>query len=219
MALGRDGAEEGIWLRADEQVNGRGRDGRIWVSPPGNLYASTLVRLRAADPFAPGLALIAGISLQEVAAAYAPAQTPMLKWPNDLMVDGAKLAGILLERERELVVAGFGVNLAHHPDGLERAVTSLSVLNGSAPSPADFLVSLADSFARWLGSWRTKGFAAVRTRWLERAHPAGTPLSVNMMDGKRMEGLFDGLDEAGALRLRLADGTLHIVQAGDVFLI
>jgi BirA family biotin operon repressor/biotin-[acetyl-CoA-carboxylase] ligase len=152
--------------------------------------------------------------LHEVAAAFAPEADLVLKWPNDLLAGGAKLAGILLEREEEAVVVGFGVNLAHFPAHFERPATSLAALTGAAPDPAAFLDALADAFARWLGRWRSEDLAVVRRQWLAAAHPPGTALSTAGMDG-----LFDGLDESGALRLRLADGTIHIVHAGDVFLI
>ncbi|MGQ0590049.1 MAG: biotin--[acetyl-CoA-carboxylase] ligase [Sphingosinicella sp.] len=211
-ALARDGAAEGIWLRADWQTGGKGRQGRAWQSPPGNLYASTLVRLQPDDPPAPTLALVAAVALHEVVAIYAP--SAQIKWPNDLLFDGAKLAGVLLERQGEAVVIGFGVNLTHHPSDLGRPATSLAALAGMAPEPGPFLEVLAEAFARWLARWRSEGLPPVRARWLAAAHPLGTPLAT-----ADAEGLFDGLDESGALRLRLAGGGLRVIHAGDVFLI
>ena len=210
IARAAAGAPEGLWLRAEVQTGGKGRQGRAWMSPPGNLYASTLVRLQAGDPPAPTLALVSAVALHEAAALYAP--TARIKWPNDLLADGAKLAGILLERSGDAVVIGLGVNLAHHPEGLERAVTSLNALAGAAPEPAVFVELLSETFARWLARWRLAGVEAVRRSWLAAAHPVGTALSTS--EG---EGLFDGLDESGALRLRLADGTIRTIHAGDVF--
>jgi BirA family biotin operon repressor/biotin-[acetyl-CoA-carboxylase] ligase len=142
-----------------------------------------------------------------------------IKWPNDLLASGAKLSGILLERQEDAVIVGFGVNLADHPDDTLRPATSLRALIGSAPDPASFLDDLAPSFARWLGRWRGEGLAPVRAQWLEAAHPRGTPLSTSTADGSWIEGLFDGLNENGALRLRLADGSSHVIHAGDVFLL
>lgn len=210
--LAREGAPEELWLRAGRQTGGKGRQGRAWSSPPGNLYASTLVRLRPGDPPAPTLALVAAVALHEAASLSVSGVT--IKWPNDLIAGPAKLAGILLERTDDAVVIGFGVNLAHHPDDLERPATSIAALAGVAPEPAAVLEALADGFARWLGRWRSEGVAPVRRAWLAAAHPVGTALAA-----AGEEGLFDGLDEAGALRLRLADGTVRIVHAGDVFLI
>jgi BirA family biotin operon repressor/biotin-[acetyl-CoA-carboxylase] ligase len=171
-----------------------------------------LVRVGPGDPPAPTLALVAAVALHEVIAIYAPGA--QIKWPNDLIFLNAKLAGILLEREGDAVVIGFGVNLAAYPEGLERPVTSLVDLAGMAPAPAAFVEILAESFARWLGRWRGEGLAPVRRAWLAAAHPPGTALSTN--EG---QGLFEGIDENGALRLRLADGTMRTIHAGDVFLL
>jgi BirA family biotin operon repressor/biotin-[acetyl-CoA-carboxylase] ligase len=214
MALARSGAAEGFWLRAERQSGGKGRQGRTWVSPPGNLYATTLVRLRPGDPPAPTLALAAAVALHEAVAAFASEAEVRIKWPNDLVAAGAKLAGILLEREGEAVVIGFGVNLAHHPADIGRPATSLAALAGAAPDPEAFLETLADAFARALGRWRSEGLAPLRARWIKAAHPPGTALSTS--EGA---GLFEGLDENGALRLRLADGSERLIHAGDVFLI
>lgn len=211
-ALAREGAREGTWIRAGRQTGGKGRQGRAWVSPPGNLYASTLVRLRAADPPAPSLALAAAVALQEVVAIYAPGT--LIKWPNDLLFGGAKLAGILLERQADAVILGFGVNLAHHPDRLDRPATSLAALAGLAPQPGPFAEILARNFSRWLARWRQEGLAPILAAWRAAAHPVGTPLATS--EG---EGLFDGLDETGALRLRRDDGSIRLIHAGDVFLI
>jgi BirA family biotin operon repressor/biotin-[acetyl-CoA-carboxylase] ligase len=210
--LAREGAPEGIWLRAGQQTGGKGRQGRAWRSPPGNLHASTLIRLQPGDPPAPTLALVAAVALHEVVEIYAP--PVRIKWPNDLMFDGAKLAGILLEREGDAVIVGFGVNLASHPDSLGRPATSLAAPGGMAPEPAPFLDILARNFSRWLAIWRDRGLAPVRAAWLAAAHPLGTALAT-----PEGEGLFEGLDETGALRLRLADGALRVIHAGDVFLL
>ncbi len=112
------------------------------------------------------------------------------------------------------MVIGFGVNLAARPERLDRPATSLLALLGSAPSPAAFVETLAESLARWLARWRSEGLGPVRARWLASAHPLGTALTTALGDG-----LFDGLDEHGALRLRLADGAVRVIHAGDVFLI
>jgi BirA family biotin operon repressor/biotin-[acetyl-CoA-carboxylase] ligase len=216
LALAAQGAGEGLWLRAVEQTAGRGRQGRAWASPPGNLYASTLVRLRPGDPNPATLAMVAAVALDEVLRAYGA--TPTIKWPNDLLIGDAKLTGILLERSGEAIVVGVGVNLAHHPEGLDRAVTSVAAQGLGAPDPGLFLRDLAEAFARWLAVWRT-GLEPVRRRWLERAHPAGTALSVRLPDQPPIDGLFDGLDADGALRLRLASGEVQVIHAGDVFLI
>ncbi|MDF0487389.1 biotin--[acetyl-CoA-carboxylase] ligase [Sphingomonas sp. H39-1-10] len=219
LDLAGSGAPEGLWLRAERQTGGRGRQGRAWASPAGNLYASTLVRLRPTDPHAASLALVAAVALEEAVRAHlGGAATPTLKWPNDLLLDGAKVSGILLERAGDAVVIGIGANLAHHPRDLDRAATSLAA-HGAAVDPATFQETLADAFARWLGVWRGQGLAPVRARWLERAHPPGTPLTARLPDGSAIDGLFDGLDATGALVLRLADGGRRVIHAADIFLL
>lgn len=228
LALARAGAaDEGFWLRAERQSAGRGRQGRAWVSPVGNLYASTVVRLRPGDPPAATLGFVAAVALAEVVATSLATShlDPglrrggwVLKWPNDLIMDGAKLSGILLERAEDAVVVGVGVNLAHHPDLPDRRTTSLAA-QGVGTDPSAFAEQLAESFARWLGRWRTEGFAVVRARWLERAHAPGTPLRAALPDGATIEGAFHDLDRDGALILRLADGARRTIHAGDVFLV
>lgn len=182
------------------------------MSPPGNLYISTLVRVRAADPPAPTLALVAAVALHEALAAAAPAVR--IKWPNDILARGAKLAGILLERAGDAVVIGFGANLAHHPEGLERPVTSIAALTGTAAHADDVAHMLSHRFAAWLQQWRGNGLPPIRAAWLAAAHPVGTVLTT-----PEGEGQFAGLDASGALRLRLRDGTIRVVHAGDVFLL
>jgi BirA family biotin operon repressor/biotin-[acetyl-CoA-carboxylase] ligase len=218
IALAASGTGEGFWLRAERQTGGRGRQGRVWQSPPGNFYGSTLVRLRASDPAPATLALVAAVALEEAARVHAPEAALSIKWPNDLLLGGAKLAGILLERAGDAVVVGIGVNLAHHPEGLDRPVTSLAA-HGPAPDVATFAETLAESFERWIARWRGEGLAPVRERWIARAHAAGTALAATLPDGQRIEGLFDRLDGDGALILRLADGSVRAIHAADVFLI
>jgi len=217
IALAASGLEEGVWLRAERQTGGRGRLGRSWVSPPGNLYASTLVRIRPNDPPAATLALVAAVALEETVSAYGPGM-PVLKWPNDVLIDGAKLSGILLERAGGAVVIGIGVNLAHYPTDTDRRATSLAAHN-VAVAPEDFVETLAEAFARWVECWRGQGIDTIRRRWVAHAHPAGTPLNVRLPDGEAIDGSFDGLDMEGALILRLADGTRRVIHAGDVFLL
>lgn len=217
LGLAAAGESEGLWLRAVTQTAGRGRQGRDWVSPVGNLYASTIVRLRPTDPAAATLALVAAVALAEVTAAWTGREPLSLKWPNDLLLDGAKMSGILLERTGDAVVVGIGVNLAHRPEVPGRVTTSLALYG--APDPALFLEELATAFEHWLSRWRGEGLAPLREKWLEWAHPKGTALVANLPDGSAIEGLFDGLDADGALILRLADGSTRVIHAGDVFLI
>ena len=139
-----------------------------------------------------------------------------LKWPNDLLLGDAKLAGILLERSGDRVVAGFGVNLAGAPSISGRKTASLGSLASLAPKA--FAPLIAGSFSRVLAAWRNADPAAFASAWLARAHPIGTALEVHSGPGERLPGLFDGIEPDGAMRLRLTDGRIELVRAGDVSL-
>ena len=204
-------AVEAEWLVALAQDSGRGRQGRQWQSLDGNFFGSTLVQLRPGDPPAPALALVAGLALIDAVDAAAPRPNLMLKWPNDLMLEGAKLGGILLERSDERVVAGYGVNLAAAPAIKGKATADL----GGAIRPQAFAPLLAASFARLLAAWRSAAPDAFARAWLARAHPLGTPLTVHSGQGEVVSGLFAGIDQDGALRLNV-DGEIRLIRAGDV---
>lgn len=204
---------EGDWLVAAQQSAGRGRQGRQWSSPPGNFFGSALVELRPGDPPAPTLSLAAALALIEAVDVAAPNLPLMLKWPNDLLLGDGKLAGVLLEREGDRVVAGFGVNLASAPELPDRRAASLDGLL----TPHAFAPLLAASFARLLALWRSHAPGALAQAWLVRAHPVGTLLTVHVSSDEKLSGRFDGIEPDGALRLR-TDGGVEIVRAGDVSL-
>jgi BirA family biotin operon repressor/biotin-[acetyl-CoA-carboxylase] ligase len=207
-------AVEGDWLITLRQDNGKGRHGRPWTSVEGNYFGSTLVQLRDADPPAPSLALAAGLALIEAVEIEVPGAALSLKWPNDLMLEDAKLAGILLERSGDRVVAGFGVNLAGAPEIPGRSTAALGSLRAVAPQA--FAPVLAGKFAQLLSIWRTAEPAQFAQAWMARAHPVGTTLKVHSSPGERLSGTFDGIEPDGALRLRRDDGMIDIVRAGDV---
>jgi BirA family biotin operon repressor/biotin-[acetyl-CoA-carboxylase] ligase len=210
--LADSAAREGDWLVALHQGAGRGRQGRSWEPAPGNFSGSTLVVLRRGDPAAQSLSLAAGLALIEAVDAAVADQPLMLKWPNDLLLLGRKLAGILLERSGDRVVIGFGVNLASAPELEERRTASL----GGAVTPEQFAPLLAKSFERLLALWRSSEPLLLAQAWLARAHPIGSALTVHAGSGDSVSGRFDGLELDGALRLRRDDGGLDIVRAADV---
>ncbi|WP_230481813.1 biotin--[acetyl-CoA-carboxylase] ligase [Sphingomonas sp. Leaf21] len=214
------GGEDGLWLRADRQTAGRGRQGRDWSSPSGNFHGSTLVRLRPGDPMPATLALVAAVAMEEAVRASLPeiGARLSLKWPNDLLIDGAKLSGILLERTGDAIVIGMGINLASAPQLPDRATTALCD-HGVAVAPATMQARLADAMSRWVATWREDGLAAIIARWEARAHPRGAVLTARLPDGQVLTGTFDGLASDGALRLGLADGASHVIHAGDIFLV
>jgi BirA family biotin operon repressor/biotin-[acetyl-CoA-carboxylase] ligase len=207
---------DGFWLVARRQNAGRGRLGRVWNDGAGNFMGSGVVRLSPGEPHAGSLALVAGLAVHEAVAPYVPApHRAMLKWPNDLLVDGAKLAGILLERVGDAVVVGIGVNLAQAPSLPDRATCALADLV-PAPDVDHFAERLISAFASQLALWRSYGLGPLVGRWQAAAHPLGTPLSVIEPSGGTLQGHFAGLESQGALRLALADGTTRIIHAGDI---
>ncbi|PBN44449.1 biotin--[acetyl-CoA-carboxylase] ligase [Sphingobium sp. D43FB] len=218
LALVDTGLNEGSWLRARRQSGGRGRMGRTWDSPVGNLYCSTLVRLQPGDPLPHTLALVAANAVHALVAPLCAGQA-RIKWPNDILVDGAKIAGILLERTSDAIIVGIGINVTDHPVNLDRPVTSLCAQGAVDFDAGALLDRLAQIFAHWLAIWRAQGLDPVRTHWLLNAHPTGTPMRVQQPDGSTVEGAFDTLDRQGMLILRLANGQSRAIHAGDIFLI
>jgi BirA family biotin operon repressor/biotin-[acetyl-CoA-carboxylase] ligase len=206
-------AVEGDWLVAHVQEAGRGRQGREWRSLRGNFFGSTLVEVHPGGPPPTTLSLAAGLALIEAVDAAAPGLAVMLKWPNDLLLRGDKLAGILLERNGERIVAGFGVNLAAAPQLDDRTAASLD----GKITPTSFAPLLAGSFARLLALWRNSEPGALVRAWQMRAHPVGTELTVHVSADEQVSGRFDGIEPDGALRLSTGNG-VEIVRAGDVSL-
>jgi BirA family biotin operon repressor/biotin-[acetyl-CoA-carboxylase] ligase len=171
-----------------------------------------LVELLPSDPEPHTLSLVAGLALIEALDVGAPGQPLMLKWPNDVLLNGKKLAGILLERSGDRVAVGFGVNLASAPQLTGRPSACL----GGASSPETFAPLVAGSFARLLQLWRQREPGMLARAWLARAHPIGSRLRVHSTADEWVAGRFDGIEADGALRLRRDDGTIDIVRAGDV---
>lgn len=191
--------------------------GRTWESPEGNLYCSTLVRLQPGDPPAHTLALVTANAVHALLAPLCAGQA-RIKWPNDILVDGAKIAGILLERGGDAVIVGIGINVAGHPEALDRPVTSLAA-QGAQADAAALLERLVQLFAHWFAIWRAQGLDPIRTHWLLNAYPTGTAMRVHQPDGSMVEGTFDTLDSQGTLILRLANGDSRAIHAGDILLI
>lgn len=223
-----DCEESGLWIWAMEQNAGRGRAGRSWQSPPGNLHASLLLRPNVALSTALQLSLVAAIAAHDAVTSLANgAGSPFephqlrLKWPNDLLIGDAKLGGILLESangphcEPASIVIGTGLNLSYAPRDLNRQIRSLADL-GIDVSPAEAFAALAWTSAEWIARWNAgEGFDTIRECWLSRAQNLGTPISVKLETGFVM-GTFAGIDEMGALRLATQDGGIRRVTAGDV---
>lgn len=207
---------EGDWLVTDRQSAGRGRQGRTWFDGTGNFMGSTVVWPGAGDPAVATLALVAGMAVHEaVSPLIPPPSVATLKWPNDLLIGGAKLCGILLEGAGAGVIVGIGVNLAQAPDVEGRETIALSAF-GPAPDRDLFAASLARHFAAELERWRSFGLDPLLRRWQAAAHLPGTPLEVGEPGEVPLNGTFAGLASDGALQLRLADGTTRTIHAGEV---
>ena len=209
---------EGYWLVADRQSAGRGRQGRVWRDAVGNFMGSTPVRITADCPSPHTLSLVAGLAVYEaLAPLLPPTASAMVKWPNDLLLNGAKLAGILLERSGGTIIVGIGVNLAQAPELDDRKTIALTAF-GPAPDRDLFAQSLAERFAQEIERWRTYGLDLLVRRWSAVAHPVGTPLTVVPPGEEPLPGSFAGLTDEGNLRLALAGGDERIIHAGDVVL-
>jgi BirA family biotin operon repressor/biotin-[acetyl-CoA-carboxylase] ligase len=207
-----------VWARA--QSAGRGRRGRSWVSEPGNLFVSFLLRPDVPAADAAQISFLAALSVGEALDRFrAPASTLAYKWPNDVLLDGAKVSGILLESAAGAggrlawLVVGIGVNLAHHPDGTETRATHL----GTDARPEAVLEALADRLAHWLGRWGREGFGPARDAWLARAAGLGGPITVRLAT-ESVDGLFEALGVDGTRSLLLPNGERRAIAAGDVFL-
>jgi BirA family biotin operon repressor/biotin-[acetyl-CoA-carboxylase] ligase len=217
----RSGAPEGTLVWAREQTGGRGRRGRVWSSPPGNLYVSLLLRPAVPPAEAVQLGFVAAVAIAETLCACLPAGRQVrCKWPNDLLVDGAKVAGILPEAEAsgrsvEALVLGMGINLLSHPADTPYPATSLSAAGGNVTGEA-LLESLAGRLHLWYRRWQEGGFAPIRARWLDFAAGLGQAIEVRL-EGATLKGRFAALDASGALDLEFADGGHRLVTAGDVF--
>jgi BirA family biotin operon repressor/biotin-[acetyl-CoA-carboxylase] ligase len=206
---------EGHWVIANRQTSGRGRQGRTWFDGRGNFMGSTFVASHAGDPPLGTLALAIGLAVREAVLKHLLAgREVLLKWPNDLLVGGAKLSGILLEGARGGVVVGIGVNLAAAPELPDRPTISLAALGGH-PDRDAFAQDLAVAVDQEVERWRTFGLEPLIRRWVAAAHPIGTPLRAG--EGAEVtEGTFAGLAADGALQLRLADGSLRAIHAGEI---
>jgi len=212
--LAAEGAPHGTVLHADEQTAGRGRLSRGWFSPPGNLYLSILLRLGTPPARIGELSFLSALAIADTVEALLPrAIRPMLKWPNDVLVSGAKIAGILLEQEGDATILGIGLNVLQAPVNASYKTTTIVASGGiaSVDSARDILL---DRLSRHLEVWQAEGFAPIRAGWLERSYPVGASIRVNA-HGESIEGVFGGLDQDGALLLDTPEGRQRVV-AGDV---
>jgi BirA family transcriptional regulator, biotin operon repressor / biotin---[acetyl-CoA-carboxylase] ligase len=221
LRMRRQGERGPIWITAQQQSAGRGRRGRSWASLPGNLHASLLLTDPGPAENWPQLSFVAALAAHDAVVEVAPAIKPKLalKWPNDLLLSGAKFGGILIEgegaAENGAVVIGFGINCAAHPPSADYPATDLAAAGASVSAAALFAPLSAKTLGR-LAQWNSgEGFATIRADWLARAAGLGEPIRVRAAD-RELGGRFESIDETGSLVLILADESREIISAGDV---
>ncbi len=217
-----DAADFGpLWIRANQQTVGRGRRGRNWTSPLGNLYASTLFPTNKSMSDLGHYSFVAAIAVHETLNQIFPSGNFAIKWPNDILLDKAKISGLLLEtgktHHQSWVVVGIGINIVSHPADTPYPATSLAEHQEDVPSVQDVMALLTDRFSNWHARYENQGFEAIRSAWLSRAADFMGPVTVRLAD-ETFSGQAIDMDEKGALQVRLANGTIRAVHAGDVFL-
>jgi BirA family biotin operon repressor/biotin-[acetyl-CoA-carboxylase] ligase len=220
--LAAAGAPAGTLVWALEQLAGKGRRGRRFDSPPGNLYATILLRPDCPPAIGAQVTFVAAIAAAETVAGLLPGDRRVeLKWPNDLLVEGRKAAGILLEASADRsrlswLVVGIGINLRHSPPALRDVATSLAECGAGDVAVETALERLCGRFLHWYGRWRAEGFAPIRARWLALARGLGEAIEVRL-DDHALAGRFADLDDSGSLVLELPGGSRRLISAGDVF--
>lgn len=211
LALG--GAFDRTVVRALEQTGGRGRMGRAWASPPGNVYATAILRPAVPAVRALELSLVAAVATADTVAAFGG--TVRLKWPNDVLLDGGKVAGVLLEAMTagaalSAVLVGIGINVASRPELADRATARIETADADA-----VFEQLLSALGARVGQWTRDGLDGIRAAWLERGPALGSPLTVGQ-GGELLRGSFAGLEPGGLLRLELADGSLRRIASGEI---
>lgn len=220
--LAASGVEMPVWISAARQTAGRGRRGRVWDDAAGNLAATLLLKPEKSAAECAQLSFVAAIAVAETVMRFLPGAEIRVKWPNDVIANGRKIAGILLESASgagavpQWLAIGIGINLAWHPEGTDFPATSVAAHGVAAPSPGETLGCLAAAFAKWYDIWRMQGFLPVRDAWLVRAAKLGGRIRARLAN-EEASGVFEGIDETGALILRGAGGKVRLIAAGEVF--
>lgn len=218
-----EGGERGpLWITSSRQTAGRGRRGRAWDTGAGANLAATLLITTDKPPIeAAQVAFVAALAVFDLAHAFVAPSLLSLKWPNDTLLAGRKLSGVLVESgglgQGLWLAVGIGVNLAEAPQGAERPATTLAEhMSGPPPTPREALEVLRSAVETWRNLWADHGFAPIARAWMERAHGLGAAC-IARLESESVSGVAEGLDPDGALRLRLADGSVRRISAGDVF--
>ena len=214
-----------LWIAARRQTAGRGRRERVWETGEGNLAATLLAATAKPPAEAAQLSFVAALAILDLARDHVPQGLLALKWPNDVLLDGGKLSGVLIESGRRAggdiwLAIGMGVNLARSPRRLDYPAACLAdhltAAELAPPSPEAALERLSDAFAVHAADWDSGGFAPIRERWTLAAKGLGARCTAQL-GHRTLEGVAEGLDAGGALLLRLDSGRLERITAGDVF--
>jgi BirA family biotin operon repressor/biotin-[acetyl-CoA-carboxylase] ligase len=214
-----------LWIAARRQTGGRGRRGRAWESDAGNLFATLLMTTQKPPAEAAQVTFVAALAVADLLDGYAPPSLVTIKWPNDVLLAGDKASGVLVESGAHpsgglWLAVGIGINLAHAPTGTDRPATALTHhLRGDVggpPSVETAAAKLAEAFAVWLERWESLGFEPILDAWRARTPGLDGP-AIARLGHETVTGRAEGVAADGALRLRLADGTLRLISAGDVF--
>ncbi len=209
-----------LWVIAASQTKGRGRRGRRWISNPGNLFASLLIEVDRPPEVCGQLSFVAALAVADVADHYAADAAVTMKWPNDVLLNGRKFAGILLEAAGRgaatRMTVGFGINLAHQPAETEFPASSIAEIAAKVPKPEAALQRLVEAWDTWYETWHKAGFAPIRAAWLAQAEGLGKSLTVQL-GSSAVTGIFEDMADDGALLVRDEAGGVERITAGDVF--
>ena len=221
--LAQKGAHEGTVIRADAQTLGRGRRSRVWSSPPGNLYMSILLRPQGPTDMITQLSFVSALAVASgLETLLPPPHSLHLKWPNDILYQGKKIGGILIESQNhgtqnvDWVVVGIGINLISHPEGTTYPATNLLAEIHLSLNPDRVMNTLLNALDHLYTQWQTEGFDAICQRWCARAYGLGQEIKI-VSENETITGTYLGIDTQGSLKIKLEDTTIKTVRSGDVF--
>lgn len=215
------GAKSGMWITSDEQTGGRGRGGREWVSTSGNLYSSLIYDCGKDLYTSAQLTFVTSLAVRETIAEFLKTEDLKCKWPNDVLIEGKKTSGILLESFSKdvdapnYIIIGIGINIAHHPELALYASTHINEHTQTSFNHIDVFQVLVQKMAHWINVWQSDGFPVIRKTWLDHSKGLGDMITVRTTESEIM-GRFVDLDRDGALKLDV-DGEIKLIHSGDIF--
>ena len=214
------GANSGLWISATEQTLGRGRTGREWISKPGNLFSTLIYDTKKSLCRSAQLSFVTSLAVRDTVAAFVYTDNVKCKWPNDVLVDGKKISGILLEtfsndKVENLMILGIGINISYHPENSLYPATHINERSDKRFTHNDVFQALTGKMAHWLKIWQEKDFNIIRKEWLNKAHGQGKNIKVRLPN-EEINGRFVDLDANGALMLEI-EGEIRLIHSGDVF--